>query len=80
MSGSPPALTESQREDVGNVVRRRREIRRQIKALEIELAGLPTNPELVARYGVTVTTLHKCAFGTYVTAHPLDRLSTIRPE
>ena len=75
--GSPPALTEQQREDVGKVVRRRREIRRAIKALEIELAALPTNPELVKRYGVTTTTLYKCAHGTYTHAHPLDRLTTI---
>jgi hypothetical protein len=75
--GSPPALTEAQREDVGRVVRRRREIRQLIRSLEIELAGLPTNAELVERYGVTVTTLHKCAFGTYTHAHPLDRLTTI---
>lgn len=75
--GSPPALTAEQREDVGSVVRRRREIRRQIRALRIELDGLPTNEQLVAKYGVTVTTLHKCAFGTYTHAHPLDRLTTI---
>lgn len=75
--GSPPALTETQREYVGRIVRRRREIRRAIRALEIELNGLPTNPELVDEFGVTVTTLHKCAFGTYTHAHPLDRLTTI---
>jgi hypothetical protein len=75
--GTPPALTEAQRERVGGVVRRRREIRRAIRSLEIELSALPTNAELVAEYGVTVTTLHKCAFGTYVHAHPLDRLTTI---
>lgn len=74
---SPPALTEAQREHVGGIVRRRREIRRQIRALEIELSQLATNAELVAKFGVTVTTLHKCAFGTYVSAHPLDRLTTI---
>lgn len=77
--GTPPALTEAQREDVGRIVRRRREIRRAIKALEIEFSALETNAELVKRYGVTVTTLHRCAFGTYTHAHPLDQLTTITP-
>ncbi len=53
-------LSPSAREDVERVVNRRREIKRAIRSLEIELSGMPTNAELIAKYGHAV-----CAFGIY---------------
>lgn len=70
--GSAPVLTASQRENVAKVVRRRREIRREIRALEIEYSGLPTNAALVETYGVSVGTLYNCVHHDYLRTHPLD--------
>lgn len=67
-----PVLTEVQRDDIRRDLARRWEIKRQIRALEAELATLPTNDELVAKYGVTVQTLHAAARKTYTHRNPLD--------
>lgn len=72
----PPALTGVQREDIGRILRRRRELKRIIRQAEIEFAGLPNNLELVAKYGVSVTSLHNYAFGTSANPHPLYQLTT----
>lgn len=73
-SGSSPLLTAEQRERIKRVVGRRWEIKAAIKALEAELASLPTNAELVAEYGVCVQTLHAAARKNYRNRNKLDKV------
>lgn len=70
-----PALTEAQRDDIRRDLERRWQIKAQIRELERELHTLPTNADLVAKYGVTIQTLHAAARKTYAHPHPLDRVS-----
>lgn len=70
--GSPPALTEAQREQIGVVIRRRAAIRIEIAQLEAEAAALPTNAELVDTFGVSVGSLYNAAKHKYRHEHPID--------
>jgi hypothetical protein len=79
IGGSMPALTTEQREAIRRDLSRRWEIKREIKRLEAELAELPTNEQLVAKYGVCVQTLHSAARKTYAHPHPLDRVPRETP-
>jgi hypothetical protein len=70
--GSPPALTEAQREHIGAVIRRRAAIRIEIAKLEAEAAALPTNAELIETFGVSVGSLYNAAKHKYRHEHPID--------
>jgi DNA-directed RNA polymerase specialized sigma subunit len=79
-SGSRPVLTAAQRAEVARVLRRRWRIKAAMRALERMLDAEPTNSELVAKYGVTVQTLHAAALKSYAKPHRLDEPNYVPRE
>jgi hypothetical protein len=51
-----------------------------MKRLAIALESLPTNADMVAKYGVCVQTLHSAARKKYAKAHPLRPLANVPRE
>lgn len=70
--GDFPCLTAAQRAEIGRVISRRAAIRAEIKRLRAEFQTLPTNGDLIAKFGVTASTLYNVAKNRYLHAHPLD--------
>lgn len=88
MAGRVPVLTTSQRGDLAEVLRHKRELRRKLRDLEdvvrdsrreqnrirAQIAALPTVRKLAKRYGVADSTVMKST-EPYANLNPLDRIA-----
>jgi hypothetical protein len=74
-----PKLPEAVREEIRQVIERRRNLQRMIATLEDEKRQLPNRKELAQRYDVSYDVVARVAFGDpYKTAHPQDLATNAR--